>query len=163
MLAWSLLFHRAMLAASRSRIRTTAIAIGLSFIVVSAEIALAQESQAAPTFQVADVHKSAPAANPAMQGGVLRGGRIEMRRATMLDLIKIAYGIDPDLVFGGPNWLDWDRFDVSRRRQPFHGRRSRLVHLAAFESTRSHRAVPHRRDGRPSGPMLQLWSSRHLL
>ncbi len=90
----------------------TAIAIGLSSIVVNATIAFAQESQVAPTFQVADVHKSAPASNPAMQGGVLRGGRVEMRRATVLDLIKIAYGIDPDLVFGGPNWLDWDRFDV---------------------------------------------------
>jgi uncharacterized protein (TIGR03435 family) len=31
----------------------------------------------------------------------------------MLDLIKLAYGVDdPDLVFGGPNWLDWDRFNV---------------------------------------------------
>ena len=45
--------------------------------------------------------------------GVLRAGRFEIRRATMLDLIKLAYGVDdPDLVFGGPNWLDWDRFDV---------------------------------------------------
>jgi uncharacterized protein (TIGR03435 family) len=48
-----------------------------------------------------------------MQGGVLRGGRFEVRRATMLNLIKTAYGVDdPDLVFGGPSSLDWDRFDV---------------------------------------------------
>ena len=47
-----------------------------------------------------------------MQGGVLRAGRFEIRRATMLDLIKTAYGIDPDVVFGGPDWLEWDRFDV---------------------------------------------------
>ncbi len=93
-----------------------AIAVGLSAIVFIATIALAQDSQAVSTFQVADVHKSAPATNPAMQGGmqggVLRGGRIEIRRATMLDLIKTAYGVDPDVVFGGASWLDWDRFDV---------------------------------------------------
>jgi uncharacterized protein (TIGR03435 family) len=90
----------------------TAIAVGLSPIVFIASIALAHDSQAVPTFQVADVHKSAPATNPAMQGGVLHGGRIEIRRATMLDLIKTAYSVDPDKVFGGPTWLDWDRFDV---------------------------------------------------
>ena len=51
----------------------------------------------------------------------------------------------------------------SRRRPPIHGPASRVVHLAAPESTRSHRAMPHRRDGRPSGPVLRLRPSRHLL
>lgn len=50
-----------------------------------------------------------------MQGGVSRAGRHEIRRATMLDLIKTAYGVDPDTVFGGPSWLEWDRFDVVAR------------------------------------------------
>ncbi len=30
----------------------------------------------------------------------------------MVDLIKTAYGVDPDTVVGGPSWLEWDRFDV---------------------------------------------------
>ena len=30
----------------------------------------------------------------------------------MLDLIRIAYGFDPDKVLGGPSWLGMDRFDV---------------------------------------------------
>jgi uncharacterized protein (TIGR03435 family) len=47
-----------------------------------------------------------------MQGGVLQAGRYEIRRATMLDLIKTAYGLDADTVFGGPSWLEWDRYDV---------------------------------------------------
>jgi len=33
----------------------------------------------------------------------------------MLDLIKTAYGVDADLVFGGPSWLEWDRFDVTAK------------------------------------------------
>jgi uncharacterized protein (TIGR03435 family) len=47
-----------------------------------------------------------------MEGGVLRAGRYEIRYATMLDLIKTAYGVDADTVFGGPSWLETDRFDV---------------------------------------------------
>ncbi len=70
------------------------------------------------TFEIADVHASAPIKNSAMQGGVLRNGRYEIRRATMLDLIKTAYGVDPDTVFGGPAWLDWDRFDVIANAPP---------------------------------------------
>ena len=30
----------------------------------------------------------------------------------MLDLIRIAYNMDPEKIYGGPNWLEVDRFDV---------------------------------------------------
>jgi len=36
----------------------------------------------------------------------------------MLDLIKTAYRVDADTVFGGPSWLDWDRFDVIAKVPP---------------------------------------------
>jgi uncharacterized protein (TIGR03435 family) len=66
------------------------------------------------------VHASARAGNPYTyaSGGVLRGGRYDLRKATMLDLIKTAWGVDPDTVFGGPNWLELDRFDVSAKVPP---------------------------------------------
>jgi uncharacterized protein (TIGR03435 family) len=47
-----------------------------------------------------------------MQGGAVRSGRYELRQATMVDLIATAYGVNPDTVFGGPAWLELDRFDV---------------------------------------------------
>ena len=47
-----------------------------------------------------------------MAGGVLRAGRYEIRNATMVDLVKTAYGVDDDKVLGGPSWLETDRFDV---------------------------------------------------
>jgi uncharacterized protein (TIGR03435 family) len=50
-----------------------------------------------------------------MQVGVLRDGRYDVRRATMLGLIETAYGLDADKVFGGPSWLDWDQFDVAAK------------------------------------------------
>lgn len=63
-------------------------------------------------FDVADVHVSARTTNPNFTGGVLRAGRYDLRRATMVDLIRTAYGVDPDKVVGGPSWLETDRFDV---------------------------------------------------
>ena len=36
----------------------------------------------------------------------------------MLDLIRIAYGVDPDKVVGGPSWLELDRFDVDAKAPP---------------------------------------------
>lgn len=67
-----------------------------------------------PRFEAADVHLSPPANNPYnyASGGVLRGERYDLRKATMLDLIKTAWNVDADTVFGGPNWLEFDRFDI---------------------------------------------------
>jgi uncharacterized protein (TIGR03435 family) len=68
---------------------------------------------AAPAFDIADVHASVKTVNPYMSGGVLRGSRYEIRRATMVDLIRLAYDMDDSSkVQGGPSWLDLDRFDV---------------------------------------------------
>jgi uncharacterized protein (TIGR03435 family) len=35
-----------------------------------------------------------------------------MKQATMVDLVRIAYGLDADKVVGGPSWVELDRFDV---------------------------------------------------
>ena len=43
---------------------------------------------------------------------MLSGGRFEVRGETLLQLISRAYGVTEDKVFGGPVWLDTDRFDV---------------------------------------------------
>ena len=42
----------------------------------------------------------------------IRSGRYELHNATIVDLIRTAYGIDADKVLGGPTWLEYDRFDV---------------------------------------------------
>jgi len=64
-------------------------------------------------FEVADVHVSAPGTG--QDGDFLPGGRLELRAFTMLDLITYAYGVDGDLVFGGPPWLSTDRFEVTAK------------------------------------------------
>ena len=63
------------------------------------------------SFSLADVHAVAPnAASRTLE--VPQSGRFEMHGATMVDLIRTAWGIDADRVIGGPNWLESDRFDV---------------------------------------------------
>jgi uncharacterized protein (TIGR03435 family) len=48
----------------------------------------------------------------------VRGDRYEVRFATMVDLIHLAYGIDRENVLGGPSWLEMDRFDVLAKMPP---------------------------------------------
>ena len=85
----------------------------ICFIILASNGAFAQSAK----FEAADVHVSPPATNPYtfVSGGELRGERYDIRKATMLDLIRIGYGVDPDRVIGGPSWLELDRFDISAK------------------------------------------------
>jgi uncharacterized protein (TIGR03435 family) len=47
-----------------------------------------------------------------MRTSPARNGRYEIKNATMLDLVRTAYGFNPDTILGGPNWLELDRFDL---------------------------------------------------
>jgi len=65
-----------------------------------------------PGFEMADVHVSPHSKNPTMRVGKVRAGQFEIRTATMLDLISVAYEINPANIAGGPSWIETDRFDV---------------------------------------------------
>ena len=65
-----------------------------------------------PKFEIADVHVSPKTTNAFIRPPAARNGRYELKNATMLDLIRIAYGFDQDKILEGPNWLELDRFDV---------------------------------------------------
>ncbi|HUI82242.1 MAG TPA: TIGR03435 family protein [Bryobacteraceae bacterium] len=73
------------------------------------------QSPAPPAFDLADVHASPHVTNPYMRGGVLRNGRYDLRTASMVDLIAVAYGVEAAKVQGGPSWLDIDRFDIAAK------------------------------------------------
>jgi uncharacterized protein (TIGR03435 family) len=75
-------------------------------------LTFAQSVETPPKFEAADVHVSAKTTFQNVRTGPVRGGRYEIKTATMVDLIKIAYDFDTDKVLGGPNWLEMDRFDV---------------------------------------------------
>src|SRR5689334_13088702 len=78
--------------------------------ILSALEASAQTETPAPAFEAADVHASPQGTRES--GLYLHGSRVEFHGATMLHLIMAAYGVSQQKVFGGPNWLDTDRFDI---------------------------------------------------
>ncbi|HEY7334744.1 MAG TPA: TIGR03435 family protein [Bryobacteraceae bacterium] len=91
--------------------------IARTFACIFAVVLLTEAAAFGQSFELADVHVSPREAwvkktTNAMQSGFPAPGRFELRRATMLDLIKFAYAVDGDKVYGGPGWLDYDRFDV---------------------------------------------------
>ena len=74
--------------------------------------ALFAQSSDAPGVVVADIHPSAKSNNDNMVIVPVHHGRIEIRKATMLNLLSGAFAIDSDKILGGPNWLELDRYDV---------------------------------------------------
>jgi uncharacterized protein (TIGR03435 family) len=86
---------------------------GIGLIALFLGAAFGQGIVTAPSaFDIADVQVSPKTLNPRMSGGVLRGTRFEMKQATMVDLVRVAYSVDADKVLGGPSWVELDRFDV---------------------------------------------------
>ena len=73
---------------------------------------LGQAPASRPSFDVTGIQVSTRP-NPGMRGGVLRGNRYELRNATMVDLIRTAYNVQPEKITGGPAWLEWNRFDIA--------------------------------------------------
>jgi uncharacterized protein (TIGR03435 family) len=72
-------------------------------------------------FEVADVHVSPLSLDyhrRTMGGSMLHRDQFEVHRATMVNLIAIAWGIDEAKVTGGPNWLEMERFDVRAKTPP---------------------------------------------
>lgn len=94
-----------------------------SLLILCAGLALAQTANDKPTFDIADVHSSPRGEwvkdlSHSLQGGFLTGDRYELHRATLLDLIRIAYGVDAERIYGGPGWIDYDRFEVIAKTEP---------------------------------------------
>jgi uncharacterized protein (TIGR03435 family) len=74
-------------------------------------------------FTAVDVHSSPAGLRTSAHmarkvGPVIVGGLFQMRNATILDIISEAYGIDSHKVTGGPQWLDWHRFDINAVAPP---------------------------------------------
>ena len=84
-----------------------------------AGLVFGQSTDSTLKFDAADIHPTPAVApgrnNQNMRGGLYRGGRYELRAATMLDLVRTAYNVDADDVTGGPAWMGNDRFDITAK------------------------------------------------
>jgi uncharacterized protein (TIGR03435 family) len=94
------------------------------------------QSAEKPEFDVAEVRSSPRTSQPFARGPFYTSGRYELRFATMLDMIRIAYGIDPERVSGGPNWLEIDRFDVFAKTPEKSSAESRRLMLQSLLTQR---------------------------
>jgi len=77
-----------------------------------------QSTPANPTFDIADVRVSDRQINVGVTGNTIRDGRYELHNATMVDLIRTAYGVEAEKVVGGPSWLELDRYTVIAKAPP---------------------------------------------
>lgn len=81
----------------------------LGFAAILSGAAFSQSVETRPTFEASDVHVSAPTRNPFRRGPINRGGRYELRTATMVDLISVATPLTTTrLLVGrvGSRWTD---------------------------------------------------------
>jgi uncharacterized protein (TIGR03435 family) len=90
--------------------RRFVVAIGVVACISGSVMGQAPASR--PAFEVASIQVSTRP-NPGMRGGALRGTRYELRNATMVDLIRTAYNVQPEKISGGPSWLEWNRYDIA--------------------------------------------------
>ena len=97
-----------------------------------------------PAFEVADVQCSKPDAKPA-RPRFLPGGRVDLHGITLKLMIMAAYGVQDDLVIGGPAWLDADRFDVVAKAPPDTPDATLYLMLRTLLAERFHLAI-HNED-----------------
>jgi uncharacterized protein (TIGR03435 family) len=119
--------------------------------------------QSADKFEAADVRVSPRSENNFnlfMRGPQTRAGRYEIRTATMVDLISTAYKVDGDKVYGGPNWLELDRYDVTAKLPAGSTPDTQRTMLQALLDERFH-LVAHT-DSKPM-PAYILTASKHPL
>lgn len=120
----------------RRRLSTCIIVVGLFPCTGFGQTADAQNK-----FEIVDVHVSSRTLHPVKKGGGFRDGRYELEMATMVDLIAAAYGIAPNKVWGGPSWLDMDRFDVIAKAPLNTSPAALKLMLQALLAERFHLAV----------------------
>jgi uncharacterized protein (TIGR03435 family) len=105
------------------------------------------QSAEKPQFELAEVRNSPRTSQPVARGPFYTSGRYELRFATMLDMIRIAYGVDPERVSGGPNWLEMNRFDVFAKTTERSSAESRRLMLQSLLTERFKLATHN--DSRP--------------
>jgi uncharacterized protein (TIGR03435 family) len=66
-----------------------------------------------PSFEVASIKPSN--ADPSSSGIHTRHGKLNANNVTLKRCIMGAYGIGPHQIFGGPDWLDSDRFEIAAK------------------------------------------------
>src|SRR5436309_2405642 len=117
-----------------------------------------QNTETKMQFEVTDVHASPHYSFSAARGPFFSTSRYELRDASLVDLIHIAYDVDPEKISGGPSWVEMDRFDIFAKTSDASNAESRRRMLQALLADRF-KLVTHN-DSRPM-PAWALTAGKH--
>jgi uncharacterized protein (TIGR03435 family) len=93
----------------------------LTFAICTLSLMALGQSAETPHFLAADVRPSPKSQSPTsqfMRPPASRGERYEVKNASIVDLIALAYGYNAVNILGGPSWLELDRFDILAKQPP---------------------------------------------
>ena len=88
------------------------------FAVVLATLAAPQAQDAGPAFEVASLKRTKPLLTPTFFQAA--NDRLSIGNVPLRMLLQLAYDVDPQQVVGGPDWVDFERYDITARAaRPF--------------------------------------------
>ena len=109
---------------------------------------------AQPRFEVASIKPSAQ--DPGHSGMKTGHSRLTAENVTLKRCIMGAYGVGPSLIFGGPDWLDTDRFQIdAKTAEPTEKDNEFMAMLQTLLAERFHLAI-HRETRTVQAYVLEI-------
>lgn len=105
-----------------------------------------------PQFEAASIHSTDPREQSGPSGCTTTAGLMRCTNVTLKRCIVGAYGVGPDRVLGGPDWLDTDRFQIAARSDQPIGDKGLMKMLQTLLADRFN-LVLHR-ESRPGETMI---------
>jgi len=90
----------------------------------------------AQQFEVASIKPTNSASNSFSSGLATSNGRLTATNVTLKRCIMGAYAVGPNQIFGGPDWLDTDRFDIAAKADQPVGDRIQMTMMQALLADR---------------------------
>jgi uncharacterized protein (TIGR03435 family) len=88
----------------------------LGTVAILLQVVFGQSPENAPQFEVADIKLSDGTRDAKIQ--FLPGGRVDLPNVTVKSLIMVSYGVQENMITGGPKWTDSDHFDIVAKAPP---------------------------------------------
>jgi uncharacterized protein (TIGR03435 family) len=96
-----------------SAVRRIAVAVSLT-----TALCITLGAQTDPSFEVASIKVDKSGGIAPEKERFLPGERIELFNATLKEMIVPTYGVQRDMVIGGPKWIDTIRYDIVAKAAP---------------------------------------------
>jgi uncharacterized protein (TIGR03435 family) len=99
----------------KDKLRVCHVVVMIRVVLPLAAAAMFAQSPAVPRFDVAVIKPNKVDPSGFTSGMKTGHGRLEAQNVTLKRCIMGAYGVGPHQIFGGPDWLDSDRFEINAK------------------------------------------------